>query len=328
MNCEETLNLIDDFVEGELDVQSSARVSAHLLVCPNCAASYKTAQREKEIYASYLTEIAPPTDLWAKFQAKVNSESEMILPAPEPVAAVDWKRMFWGFFRLYPSLGFAALLLVLAVVWLRFEPNTTEFVAETKLSAAPNNAESDQNQTPDLPSQTGGGKAVATSVIKTVDKTGSSNRASKNPAANKTLTVSAAKTNGKILPAERKKSLPVEPQLSDREMQLVALEKAAARQIEKTELLLRSFRNARADEGDVIDLEYEREQARRLLEMNVKLRQTAENYGALSTLEILDRVEPFLLDIANLEKTPLPEKVSDIKERVKNQNIIASLQIY
>ncbi len=107
------------------------------------------------------------------------------------------------------------------------------------------------------------------------------------------------------------------------------LEKEIAKQIEKIELLLRSFRNARTvDGGEVFDISYEKQRAKKLLEMNAQLKRIAENYGALYAEEILLQVEPYLLEISNLEINPSLNKVLDIKERVKSQNLIASLQAY
>ena len=146
------------------------------------------------------------------------------------------------------------------------------------------------------------------------------------------IAVKETKPKKKVFPETRKISPAQVAQLTDEQLQIrriQSLEDEAAKQVEKIELLLRSFRNSRSDDdGKAYDVAYEKEQARKLLETNVKLRHSAETYGSLYTEEILSRVEPYLLDIANLESTPSADKVRDIKERVKNQNIIASLQIY
>jgi hypothetical protein len=99
--------------------------------------------------------------------------------------------------------------------------------------------------------------------------------------------------------------------------------------IEKTEMLLRSFRNARAvGSVETFDVEYERLQARKLLDENRRLRRDAENHGIAFAEEVFGQVEPYLLEIANIEAKPAPEKVLDIKQRVSSQNIIAGMQVY
>jgi hypothetical protein len=342
MNCEKYLNLIDDLIEGELGAPRAGQVNSHLLACPSCAARCKTLEREKEIYARYLFDVEPPTDLWTKFQAKLETEAGTVSQIREtPSAASVWKTGVSRFFRLYPALGFALAVAAFGIGFWKLAAvekiGGDEYIAEKQPENIPATIlkpdEINRVEAKDLPAkdeldETGD----SPKAVKTRRENGFLDPKRNSKTTNKLAPVKTPKTNETAVSGDKKQKPPIVAQPTEeqlRQARLSALEKATTRQMEKIELLLRSFRNARVVEGaNFYDVGYEKQQARKLLEKNVRLRQMAENYGTLYTEEILDRVEPLLLDISNLENNPLPEKVLDIKERVRNQNIIASLQIY
>ncbi|HZI19825.1 MAG TPA: zf-HC2 domain-containing protein [Pyrinomonadaceae bacterium] len=105
-------------------------------------------------------------------------------------------------------------------------------------------------------------------------------------------------------------------------------EKEVARHVERAQLLLRSFRNTRAAERTGAEVAYERELSRRLLEENVALRAEAEAAGDKATGRVLEAIQPFLLDIANMRETPSRQEVRSIKERMRKTEIVAALQVY
>ncbi|MDQ3805031.1 MAG: hypothetical protein M3416_14535, partial [Acidobacteriota bacterium] len=95
-----------------------------------------------------------------------------------------------------------------------------------------------------------------------------------------------------------------------------------SRHVEQAQLLLRSFRNARASD----DLAYERERSQRLLYRNIVLRREAASKGDPVVAGVLDRLEPILIDIANLPDKPASEDVDSIRERVRKKNLVVALQ--
>lgn len=96
----------------------------------------------------------------------------------------------------------------------------------------------------------------------------------------------------------------------------------AARHVEQAQLLLRSFRNARATD----DLAYERARSRRLLYRNIVLRREAAGKGDPVIATALGRLEPILLDIANLPDKPAGRDVGSIRERMRKKNLMVTLQ--
>ncbi|HEX8474034.1 MAG TPA: zf-HC2 domain-containing protein [Pyrinomonadaceae bacterium] len=113
---------------------------------------------------------------------------------------------------------------------------------------------------------------------------------------------------------------------------LDADEVEVVRHIQKTQLLLRSFRNARPpEEGDDAsrsDVAYEKRLSRELLNENVLLRSDGGKSRNLPARQLLSTIEPLLLDIANLEDNPSKEDVRSIKERMRKMEIMAALEVY
>ena len=344
-HCKKYLYLIDDLIEGELDAQIAAQVSQHIGICPDCAGEFALAEQEKQMYAHFLFDAEPSGNLRANFFARLETENQTEQPAQISEAAANWKERVFGFLNFSPALAGAALIVVFGLIF-----GLTKLVSNEKTGS---DAVAADIQTTDFPPTPNDSQLFApnkakdsvqkseTAKIVKITKQIGDKRLSEKTKLPKTEKSFAAQTNKNINKPknERNSNVPSNEfaaqtaQISEEEKQrralLAALEVEAARQIEKVELLLRSFRNVRsADEGEVFDVAYERQQARKLLEKNVRLRRDAENFGTIYAEELLGKVEPLLLDIANLEKNAAPERVRDIKERVSSQNIIASLQIY
>jgi hypothetical protein len=340
MNCEKYLVLIDDLIENELDAPIAAQTDAHVFRCATCRARYESLKLEREVYAHFLFDVEPPQNLLENFRTRLAAEKEKTFDAVITPNATIKKNGFFDFLQFYPALAVTALLIFsVGFIWLKFAPGKSDeqYTAETKL---------------ELPSKNGGGeKSVRTKTPSEIKNVGPEERAKNNKISGKTELLKARRVSFSAVKkpiaaqiikikqnplSEHAEKNPPPAKLPDeaewQKSLIKNLEKEIAGQIEKIELLLRSFRNAREIENieniETFDVQYEKRQARALLEKNARLRRDAENFGVFYGEELLSRAEPYLLDIANLENNPGRAEVLDIKERVKNQSIIASLQIY
>ena len=101
-----------------------------------------------------------------------------------------------------------------------------------------------------------------------------------------------------------------------------------AMHFEKSETLLRAFRNARLDEpGGAAEVSYERKRAQQLVVQNMMLRREADAAGDVQISSLLESLEPILIDISNLPARPDKDAVRAIRERVERKNIVALLQV-
>ncbi len=331
MNCEKYLNLINDLVEGELDKEASDEVNLHIFSCQNCEIEFEVLTNEKEMYSHFLFEVEPPKDLSARFQAKLESvnEEKIVLATSQ-----NWLASFFSSLSFKPILAGAIVLLAFGFgyFWLKDGANKPEkaLVSQTPFpnslpAVIPENREFEAKEPNVTPPEIARERNVSTKKIEK-DLPIKIRAVDVKPKA-------IAEDSKPFVDKNKQRNVDKSPKLSNEDLtqikEIQAFEVETAKQMERVEMLLRSFRNVRYEEGvEEYDVAYEKQQAGKLLAKNIQLRQQSENYGTMLASELLSKVEPYLLDISNLENNPSEEEILEIKQRVKSQNIIVSLQSY
>ncbi len=107
------------------------------------------------------------------------------------------------------------------------------------------------------------------------------------------------------------------------------LDAETAKHLESAQLLLRAFRNIPISETETaLDVSYEKQRSRELLDKNNRLRREAESKGNLPVEDLLGDLEPYLLDIANLPDRATTQEVHSIKSLIEKREIVSTLQVY
>lgn len=116
MECEKYFDSIDDFVEGDLDYQTSSNVNTHLSVCRECKFHYEALRRERKIYENYF-EIEISTDLWTQFQSKLSAAEtkHAVKPAGKFARAFNWKPDMLKHLQLTPAFAVAGLFFIFGI---------------------------------------------------------------------------------------------------------------------------------------------------------------------------------------------------------------------
>jgi Putative zinc-finger len=345
MKCEECLPRLEEYVDGELDGRTSARVETHLSACASCASEFAELRRDEEIYAHYRRDVEVTSAHWNIVRARIEQEKDK--HAPETTT----RRREW-FGRVFGSKGkfrpaFVAALLLIAI-------GMTALVYLTSRNRQTNLASGPPKPGETLP--IGGSPETLTAkssedeqpIVEDV-------RREKNNSGQQTRTVARNRTGragrretavvARAPRAEnRRHEQPTPDNMARFEMAaadnvITGVRRSAlmttgnfdldvAHHAEKAELLLRSFRNVRLPaNARTLDVTYEKEQSRKLLYRNIALRRDAAARGDESTAEVLNKLEPILLDIANLPNRARSRDVRSIEQRMEKKEIVATLQV-
>jgi len=306
MNCDCT-EKISSLIDGELPPQDARELERHLLTCSEC-------QEAKSDFLNLRTQIA---DFPVSFKPVAQREAlTRILGKQKVPARKVWR---WAFNPAVAAL--ASLLIIGVVLTLLVYPRLKSNPASNPEIASHNSNRN--NQTPKSGPAAGGNGQLN----------------NQRPAAPKKSPPPAQEKN-KVVPNKKRPPLAFEPQPDNialntseasgdtERVRSADAETMTAIHFQKSELLLRSFRNVRPGKpGASPELEYEKKLAQKLIYQNMMLRREADASGDAQVASLLESLEPILLDIANLPANARPADVKTIKDRVERKNIVALLQV-
>ena len=313
MKCDDCLNFLEAYVDGETSEREANQVRAHLNLCAACAVQFEALTAENEVYARYDRAISVSPAVWNGIAAQIAADQRAERKSGNGFAA--WLSALFA----VPSLRFAmpamALIAIAVVVGLaywrmRVPQRPAEVVAvkqtpeatPTQIVKAPVIEGGKQNNA-DINRQNQGVREAAPVVPrKYVDR-----RTNRNPA--------RGTDQSDVLP-----DIAANTDIDDRD---------TASHLEQAQNLLVSFRNIQfSDDDQEVDVSYEKAESRRLLSENVLLRREAEQSGKFPAKSMLGSLEPFLIDISNLPDKAKPADVRQITDRVQRTEIVAELRGY
>jgi anti-sigma factor RsiW len=114
MKCDDCVNLLEAYVDGEVGEHESERVRTHLMTCSSCENEFEALTAESELYARYDRELQISPAAWSGISARIAAEPSAV----ESRERRDVRGWFAGLFAV-PRLGFAfsgALAVLVAMV--------------------------------------------------------------------------------------------------------------------------------------------------------------------------------------------------------------------
>jgi hypothetical protein len=139
MQFDEYQDLLEEFVDGELDSETHQSVATHVAGCIECAHEVETLRRELELYARYDRGVEVRPELWAGIASTLAAEREQ---EPENAKVLPFRSLLRHPQRNFIISAIAASVLLAALVaapiMLRDElPADTQRVATEPVASPP-----------------------------------------------------------------------------------------------------------------------------------------------------------------------------------------------
>ncbi len=114
MKCDDYQEIIEEYIDGELDRASAERVRIHLAACENCLAFSEEVRREQEIYTHYERDIEISPALWATIEDRITTE-QVARPPAFTSRLRQWFMNLASTPRFSPALAVALVIITVGV---------------------------------------------------------------------------------------------------------------------------------------------------------------------------------------------------------------------
>src|SRR5215471_6870194 len=301
MKCDDCLNVLEAYVDGEAGERSAEQVRAHLMKCASCTLEFEALTAEMETYARYDRELEISPAVWNGIAARISTEGNGA--SRSKFSLTQWLAGWLAIPSVRFAIPAAALVLIAVVVGVAYWRSRPQ-APKPQVAMTPNN----NLPSPVMPQES--------------PKTPPVDEGNKGP---EPVLVASNKPRRSEPKARHDDPgvLFADAAFSDIE------EKDTASHLEQAQNLLISVRTIQlGDDDQEVDVSYEKAESRRLLNENIVLRRDAEMAGKFPAKTMLGSLEPFLIDIANLPDKAPAKDVRQIKDRVEKTEIVAELRAY
>ncbi len=332
MNCDCT-EKISQLIDGELPAAEAREVERHLIDCLECRQARLDFLNLRSQIGAYATSL----DSARQQQALANILSQP-RPIPAAVPQPEPRRLRFGFAFSPAWAAVAAMILFAVLISLALyrsmkHVTPTEGPREAKVQPAPGPKAPEAPRASATPQEKESVIAAAPVNKQPEPRVSQAKTAGAKPnPVNETVKaiqlIDVAKLRKAEEDAAKAKTAPVADAAPAPVIRSADSQTLTALHLERSELLLRSFRNLKPAEaeGDA-ELSYERQRAQQLVYQNMILRREADTAGDVQVATLLESLEPILLDIANLPEDAKNDDVRAIQDRVEKKNIVALLQV-
>jgi hypothetical protein len=325
-DCRKTEERLMDLVFDELPEDERRQTLAEVESCGPCSSEYQAFRKTLSTFDEAAAAMMPDENYWNGYEARLRTK----LAADErPNLWQRWLGAVGGLTtRPVWAMSLAALLLAALLMWAWLKQPSDK-------PQPPQQAENPTIITPDSKEK----ESIAASPGDDDEKQKSippePRHQHKNVRQPKSKQLAAIRDDK---PARQMKEFdqPAQPEPSPVVVSLgqslasaSVVDDDTLKHFEKAQIFLRAFRNLNAAESDsAFAIADDKQRSRMLLFKNVLLRREAEAKGNRPVEQVLNDLEPLLIDIANLSDKATRDDIRAIRERLQKRELIATLQVY